>query len=343
MLSFRTFAAGLSLALTLAACSDSTAPGPRQTAEPPDGGSSTPPSQGETGAAPAQIAIHSVPASIDVGQEIIVYATAYDASRRADSTAAITWTSSDPAVASLRAGPSRSTYLLGRAAGTVTLSATAGGVTARVTLEVRDPAKVGPAVHFSVTPSTGRAHVNETIQLRAVITDAAGRAVTGLPIEWSVVDPRVAEVTRVDGYSAFVTGRMVGATTIKARVGDVEMSVGFIVEAPVTEWVSYVALHPRVVRLANAGDTATLVATVHESGGRALAGKEVAWSLKDYSAGYDGVPVTIEIVRTWSVGTQHFMAVRAKAPGIVEVHAASELAIAMSVVAVGDVGPIYLP
>ena len=116
----------------------------------------------------------------------------------------VTWSSSNPEIATVNALG----VVTGVALGEVTITATAGGQSATATVKVAEPT----VTSISVTPATATVAVGATTQLTAV---REGLFVEDLPVEWSSSDPSVATVDE----NGVVTGVAAGTVTITATSG----------------------------------------------------------------------------------------------------------------------------
>ncbi|HEV7588066.1 MAG TPA: Ig-like domain-containing protein [Longimicrobium sp.] len=124
----------------------------------------------------------------------------------------ITWTSSDPTIATVDANGKVTTYRTG----TVTITAGAERVSATATLIVKPL-----VVRVDVTSVT--MGVGGTRTMVANAYDAAGTLVTGEPVTWSIraADGSIVELTSTSGASVVVTGLGVGVAVATASVADV--------------------------------------------------------------------------------------------------------------------------
>lgn len=118
---------------------------------------------------------------------------------------AVTWASSNPRVATVSDG-----LLTGIAPGTVTITVKAG--TAETTRTVQVLSSAG--VTMTMTPSATRARQGDVVRFAATVTDARGRAITGLVPAWSFSPGQGA----IDQDGAFV-GNVPGRYTVTASLG----------------------------------------------------------------------------------------------------------------------------
>jgi len=117
----------------------------------------------------------------------------------------VTWTSTNPAVATVTTAGVVTAMSVGEA----TIAATSEGITANITVTVRSPvATVG------VVPNPVQLSVGETAVVRAVARDADGTVVTGIPVIWSSNTPTVASISP----SGVVTAVSRGTAVLAAQV-----------------------------------------------------------------------------------------------------------------------------
>lgn len=126
----------------------------------------------------------------------------------------VTWSSTDPSVATVNSSSGLVTAVSG---GTTTIVATSDGATGSATLTVREvPASV------TIDPSAFALPLNGTRQLTATVRSGGGAALSGFNVIWSSDDTGVATV---DG-TGLVTGAGGGSTTIRATVEGFESASG---------------------------------------------------------------------------------------------------------------------
>lgn len=146
--------------------------------------------------------------TLTVGSQTQVTATAKDAGGTTLTGVAISFATSNPAVASV----SSSGLVTAIAPGTVNISATSGAITGSASLTVN--AALVPVASVTVTPAAGTVTIGGTMQLTATLKDAGGATLSGRTITWSSSNPTVANVSS----SGLVSAVSVGVTTISAKV-----------------------------------------------------------------------------------------------------------------------------
>jgi len=128
------------------------------------------------------------------------------------------------------------------------------------------------AMWLTITPSTPKVIVGQSMQLTGTLKDASG-AVVAMPITWSSAAPSIADVTS----TGRVAGVSVGNTTITAR-GDSLSSMVNLVVAPVP--VATVAVTPAPATVEENQWTA-LTATPKDQTGNELTGRTVIWTVNN--------------------------------------------------------------
>jgi uncharacterized protein YjdB len=227
-------------------------------------------SEGQTGT--ATVTVSSVPvasvvvapsaANILVGATVQLTATAQDAAGGVLAGRAITWSSSNPSVATV----SSSGLATGLAAGTTTISATSEGTNAAATVTVANV----PVASVVITPATALMLAGASVQLVASPKDAGGSVLSGRAITWASSAPATATVSS----SGVVTGVAAGAVTITATSEGATGSAAVTVN-PIP--VASLSLSPAAVSAA-VGQAVQLTATPRDASGNPLTGRVVTWA-----------------------------------------------------------------
>jgi uncharacterized protein YjdB len=192
----------------------------------------------------------AAPDPLAAGDTLRLAAAVRDSSGQVLSDEPVAWTSSDPAIATVRDGLVRAV-----SAGGVEVTAAAGGRTAMVRVSVREAAPASATLaSVEVTPGRLSLAVGDVRRLSAVPLDAGGRSLSGRRVRWSARDPAIASVSG-DGQ---VTARAPGTTEVVATAEGKRGSAVVTVEP---EAVGSVSVTPASVSL-QAGQTAQLSAQV---------------------------------------------------------------------------------
>ena len=196
-----------------------------------------------------------------IGETVQLSAEVRDQGGRAMAGAAVTWTSSDPAVVSVSA----SGLATAAGNGTVTVTAASGSASgiARVVVAV-------PAASVVVAPDTvAMSALGDTVRLVAEVRDAAGRPLGGAGVAWVSDDTLVATVDSTGLVSAAGNG----AATIRATSGEVSAAASVLVAQSVG---SLTVSPPEEV--IGPGDTLRLEALAVDANGHAVEEAEITWS-----------------------------------------------------------------
>lgn len=163
----------------------------------------TPPPVATVTLAPATLALF-------VGATGALTATLRDAAGAALTGRAVTWTSSNAAVATVMPTPTGAT-VTAVAPGTATISATSEGISGSATVTVA----LVPVATVSIAPNAATVPRGATVVLTATTRDSAGGALAGRTVVWTSSAPAIATVTPA-GVTTTVTALAVGTTQVTA-------------------------------------------------------------------------------------------------------------------------------
>ena len=152
----------------------------------------------------ASVSVTPATATIGVGQTAQYAAITRDAFGNPLGGRTVTWSSSNPAVATVN-GAGQAT---GVAVGAATLTATSEGKSGTAALTVTNV----PVASVTVSPASASVPAGQTVQLTATLKDANGNTLTGRTVTWSSDNTAVATVSG----SGLVSGVVAGAATITA-------------------------------------------------------------------------------------------------------------------------------
>jgi uncharacterized protein YjdB len=210
-------------------------------------------------------------------------ATTYDAAQNPLSGRAITWSTSNAAVATVDA----SGMMTAVSAGSATITATCEGKNGTATVTVTQ----APVATVTVTPNPLTISVGQQTQLVATLKDAAANVLNGRSVTWSSSNTGVATVST----QGVLTGVAMGSTTITAtsegKSGTTSVTVPQVPVGSVT-----VAPTSAIIRTSK---TATFTATVTDSVGNVVTNRPVAWSSSNTTI----ATVNAGVVTGVSVGT----------------------------------------
>src|SRR5437762_926565 len=168
----------------------------------------------------ASVSVTPATATIGVGQTAQYAAITRDAFGKPLGGRTVTWSSSNPAVATVN-GAGQAT---GVAVGAATLTATSEGKSGTAALTVTNV----PVASVTVSPASASVPAGQTVQLTATLKDANGNTLTGRTVTWSSDNTAVATVSG----SGLVSGVAGGAATITATSEGQSGSSAITVTAP---------------------------------------------------------------------------------------------------------------
>ena len=222
--------------------------------------------------APSSITVSSVPVAsvavtptgsqIVVGQTTQLNAEPRDASGQPLVGRAVSWSSSDPNVASVSSTGLVTAVAPGQATITATSEAAAGTSTIGVSPK--------PVSSVIISPGQGSVTVGQTLQLSAQVTDDQGNVLTGRPISFTSGTPAVATISA----TGLVTGVAPGSTTITAT-SEGKTGAATVTVTPIP--VAKVEITPSTPNV-TVGETVQLNVSVQGPNNQELTGRTVTWS-----------------------------------------------------------------
>ena len=221
--------------------------------------------------APAPVATVSVlpsSAGVLVGATAQLTATLRDSNGNTLTGRAVTWTTSNPSIATV----SSSGLVSGVAPGNVTITATSEGKSGTAQISVFAPAPT-PVATVTVTPASSTLAAGATTQLTATLRDANGNTLTGRAVTWSSSNASVATVDGNGKVTAVAPGTAIITATSEGKSGTAQVTV----TAPPPTPVGSVIVTPSTASV-QVGTSTTLTATVRDASGNVLQGRSVTWS-----------------------------------------------------------------
>jgi uncharacterized protein YjdB len=165
--------------------------------------------------------------TVSVGATLTLTATPRDDAGVVLLDRTITWTSSNPAVATVSSTGNVSVLAVGPP---VTMTATSEGRSGSATITI-----IQPVASVVVTPATTTVSAGSNATLTAVTRDADGNILTGRITSWTSSDASIAIVAAGANGTGIVTGVAPGTVTIRAAAGDRSATAQLVVTpAPVT-------------------------------------------------------------------------------------------------------------
>lgn len=221
-------------------------------------------------AVPVPMSVTITPSSVSLaslGQTAELAASVLDQRGNPMAGVAIAWASSAPLIVSVDSN-GRVTAL---ANGNAIITARAGAASGTAEITVSQVAAAVALDPDSVTFTS----LGDSLAVEATVLDGNGSAIPDAQVTWTSADPTIAAVN-ADGV---VTAVGPGSTTVSATARDAGASVAVtVVQSPAT-----ISLEPEAVELIAIGDAATIVATVHDANGSAIADAQVTWASVDPS------------------------------------------------------------
>ncbi len=196
-----------------------------------------------------------------VGQATQLGVSAKDVTGGALTGRSATWSSSVPAIAAV----SSQGIVTAITAGKATITATIEGKSATATVTVA----LVPVKTVSITPSTSRLNVGQTLQLTASARDSVGNALTGRAVTWTTTAPSVATVTSQGLVTAIAAGTAEMTATVEGTSTSATVTVALVAVNTVMITPASGSLYP--------GQTLQLAASAKDSAGNSLTGRAVTW------------------------------------------------------------------
>jgi len=210
----------------------------------------------------ATVTISPSSATIIVGSTAQLTATTKDGAGNTLSGRAVTWASSNTAVATVNG----SGLITAVAVGSATVTATSEGKSGTATITVTNV----PVAAVTVSPATASIQTASTQQLSTVTKDSAGNTLTGRIVTWASSNSSVASVNS----SGLVSGVAAGSATITATS---ESKSGTAAITVIIVPVASVTVSPASASI-GIGGTRQLSAVTKDAAGNTLTGRAVTWA-----------------------------------------------------------------
>src|SRR6184192_3849900 len=165
----------------------------------------------------ASVSVTPATATIGVGQTAQYAAITRDAFGNPLGGRTVTWSSSNPGVATVN-GAGQAT---GVAVGSATLTATSEGKSGTAAILVTNV----PVASVTVSPATASVPAGQTVQLTATLKDANGNTLTGRTVTWSSDNTAVATVSGSGLVSSVAAGAATITATSEAKSGTSAITV----------------------------------------------------------------------------------------------------------------------
>ncbi|PNU20892.1 hypothetical protein C2E25_04690 [Geothermobacter hydrogeniphilus] len=171
-----------------------------------------------------------------------------------DITAEVTWSSSDPAIATVDNQPGSVGRVTAVAPGTVTLTADLDGVTADFLLTVSN-ATISTLTLSPLTPSAAKG-LTRQFTATGTFSDATSQDLTS-DVSWSSTVPTVAAISNSRGSEGLVSALLEGTTDISATFDGLTASTTMTVTAAVLQSLALAPQNAAMVSLSMRSFTAT--------------------------------------------------------------------------------------
>jgi trimeric autotransporter adhesin len=182
----------------------------------------------------------------------------------------VTWTSSNPAVASVTS----TGIVKGLSSGTVTMTANMGGVIGKSIIKVVAPAPIASA---AIIPATLTTTVGQYTQLTAVAMDSLGNPLRGYLPTWSSSNPAVVTVGPSGQIKGVASGTATIFATMEGKVGTSQITVNAVAAAATG---SYITMIPSPAATIAVGGYRQFSAYLRDAAGNTLSGTPT-WSISD--------------------------------------------------------------
>lgn len=207
------------------------------------------------------------PQTLRLGNTLQATATARDANNNALTGRAVSWTSSNPTIATVNP---TSGLIAALAVGSVTITAEIETRTAQMSVQVTEV----PPKTVTLTPDTVQVQTSVTRQITSTVIDSLNRTVTSFAnrsVIWSSNNQAVASVSA----SGVVTGLTSGTARISLTVDNVRSNDVIVV---VTDQVASIRLTPFQQQLLRVGNTLQVTAQALNNQNQVIPGKTFNWS-----------------------------------------------------------------
>jgi len=197
-----------------------------------------------------------------VGQTVQIGAETLDAQGNVLTGRPVTFTTSNPAVATV----SNTGLVTALAAGSTIITATSEGKSAPSSITVNSV----PVASVAVTPAGNQIVVGQTTQLNAEPRDASGQSLAGRAVSWTSSAPNVASVSSTGLVTAVAPGQATITATSEGAAGTSAVSVS-------PKPVSSVIISPGQGSVMT-GQTLQLSAVVTDDQGNVLTGRPISFT-----------------------------------------------------------------
>ena len=212
----------------------------------------------------SSVTVSPASTTLQVGQTVQLTATPKDANGNPLTGRTVTWSSSNPSVASVDGS---GLVTGGGTAGSATITATSEGQSGTSSITVSSVPV--PVSSVTVSPASASVSAGQTVQLTATPKDANGNPLSGRVVSWASSNTSAATVNG----TGLVSGVAAGSATITATSEGQSGTASITVTVPVAS----VTVSPASASVP-AGQTAQLTATPKDVNGNPLSGRVISWA-----------------------------------------------------------------
>ena len=202
-----------------------------------------------------------------IGETVQITATVLDQESRNIPGATVTWSSSNPNIASV--GPDGTVTAASNGSAQITASFDQARATATIRVQ-QDPASIAIIPESATLTSIG-----ETVQMEAAVYDRGDMIIPGAQVVWTSSHPAIATV----GANGLVTAVSAGTTQVTAASGTAMMLATVLVVIPPEAFS--ITLNISSATLTEVGQTLQLAVMVYDIDGEAIPDAPVTWSSSD--------------------------------------------------------------
>ena len=216
----------------------------------------------------ANVTVTPNTASLTVGQDVQLTASATDASGKDLTGRVATWATSNPTVATVSTSGKVTTIGKGTATITATIDSKSGS--AAVGVNAAPPA---PVASVSVTLGSTTLTAGQSTQASAVLKDANGNALSGRAITWTSAATDLATVSPTGAVTAVAAG----SVTISATSEGVTGNATLVIQPPAPAPVASVTVSATSTSML-VGQSQPVAVVLKDAQGNTLSGRTISWT-----------------------------------------------------------------
>ena len=216
----------------------------------------------------ASVRVSPTSLSMVANKQGIVTAEALDGSGSVLSGRVVSWSSANPAVATV----TNSGVVTSLAAGSTTLTASIEGKTAGLPITVSS-APLAPVAAVSVSLANSSLNPSQQTQATATLTDASGNVLSGRSVTWSSMDTAVAKVSASGLVTTFAGGTVAIIASSEGKSGSASLTVSTPIGAPVYRINAEVPTQNLVV-----GQQVQTMVKLYDAAGNILTGRTITYT-----------------------------------------------------------------